>query len=66
MTKDGINKNQDIAQIIALIPWTITREDNEILNKPISMQEVEDVVSQMAQGKAPRMDGFTTNFFHFF
>ena len=30
------------------------------------MQEVENVVSQMAQGKAPRMDGFTTNFFHFF
>ena len=66
MTEDGIDRNQDITQIIALIPRTVTREDSEILNKPISMQEVENVVSQMAQGKAPRMDGFTTNFFHFF
>ena len=66
MTEDGIDKNWYIAQIIALIPRTVTREDSEILNKPISMQEVEDVVWQMAQGEAPRMDGFTTNFFHFF
>ena len=66
MTEDGIDRNQDIGHIIALIPRTVTREDSEILNKPISMEEVENVVSQMAQGKAPIMDGFTTNLVHFF
>ena len=45
---------------------SFSREDNENLNKPISMQEVEEALSQMAQGKAPGPDGFTTNFFHFF
>ena len=37
-----------------------------MLNKPIEMQEVEEAVNQMALGKAPRLDGFTTNFFHHF
>ena len=30
------------------------------------MQEVEEVVNQMALGKAPGLDGFTSNFFHHF
>ena len=45
---------------------SVSREDNENLNKPISMQEVEEGMSQMDQGKAPGLNGFTTNFFHFF
>ena len=49
-----------------MIPRIASREDNENLNKPISLQEVEEPFSQMAQGKAPGPDGFTTNFFHFF
>ena len=30
------------------------------------MQEVEEAVNQMALGKSPGPDGFTTNFFHHF
>ena len=30
------------------------------------MQEVEEAVNQMALGKAPGPDGFTSNFFHYF
>ena len=30
------------------------------------MQEVEEVVNQMALGKSPGPDGFTSNFFHYF
>ena len=45
MTKDNNDRDQDIAQITALIPRTVTKEHNEILNKPISMQEVEEAVS---------------------
>ena len=66
MTEDGIDMDHDIGRITMLIPRALSREDNEMLNRPISMQEVEDTVSQMAQGKAPRPDGFTTNLFHFF
>ena len=34
--------------------------------QPVVMQEVEEVVNQMALGKAPGLDGFTSNFFHYF
>ena len=37
-----------------------------MLTKPIEMQEVEEAVNHMALGKSPRLDGFTTNFFHHF
>ena len=32
--------------------------------QPISMQEVEVVVEQMADGTSPGPDGFTIDFFH--
>ena len=66
MTKDNNDRDQDIDWIIAVIPRKVTREDNAMLNKPISMEEVGEAVSQMAQGKALGLDGFTTNFFHLF
>ena len=66
MTEDRGDKSQDIVRVTVLIPKVITREDNEMINQPISMQEVEETVSQMAQGKAPSLDGFTTKLFHFF
>ena len=44
----------------------MNREKNEILIILVAMQEVEEVVHQMALGKAPGMDGFTSNFFHHF
>ena len=66
MTEDNYSREKDIAHITALIPRGVSREDNENLNKPISLQEVEEALSQMAQGKAPGLDGFMTNFFHFF
>ena len=37
-----------------------------MLVSPVSMQEVEEAVNQMALGKAPGPDGFTSNFFHYF
>ena len=37
-----------------------------MLTKPVTMQEVEEAVNQMALGKAPGPDGFTSNFFHYF
>ena len=34
--------------------------------QPVSLEEVEEAVNQMALGKALGPDGFTSNFFHYF
>ena len=44
MTEDRGDRSQEIAKITILTCRVITREHNEILVKPISMQEVEVVV----------------------
>ena len=64
--EDGGDRSRDIEQITSLVPRLVTGENNEMLNKPNGMQEVEEAVNQMALGKAPGPDGFTSNFFHFF
>ena len=46
------------------IPKVIIEEHNFMLLKPIEMEEVEAVVKQIANDKAPGLGGFTTNFFH--
>ena len=66
LREDGGDKSWDIEQITRLVPRLVTGENNEMLNKPIEMQEVEEAVNQMALGKAPIPNGFTSNFFHFF
>ena len=66
MTEDSSDRSQDIAHISTLIPRVITREDNEMLIKPISMQEVEEAIIHIPQRKSLVLGGFTTNFFHFF
>ena len=37
-----------------------------MLTKPIGIQEVEEAMNQMELGKDSGVDGFTTNFFHYF
>eukprot|EP00253_Pinus_taeda_P012568 PITA_12568 len=44
----------------------VTEDHNLLLLKPISLQEVENVVHQLKTGKAPGPDGFTSNFFQHF
>ena len=53
LREDGGDRSRDIEQITRLIPRLVTEENNEMLNKPIWMQEVEEAVNQMALGKAP-------------
>ena len=60
------NRSREIEKITSLIPSLVTVENNEMLVKPIEMQEVEEAVNQMDLGKAPGPDGFTSNFFHLF
>ena len=67
LKEDGGDRSRAINMITDLIPRTVTKENNEIqLVKLVSMQEVEEVIHQMALGKAPGPDGFTSNFFHHF
>ena len=66
LNEDFHDREIDIAQIMRSIPSTVTRENNEMLTKPISLQEVEEAINQMALWKAPSLDGFTSNFFRHF
>ena len=66
LKEDGGDHSRAINRIIDLIPRTVSRENNEMLVKPVTMQEVEEVIHQMAPRKALGTDGFTSNFFHHF
>ena len=66
LQEEDHERGRDIENITHLIPSSVTRENNEMLIKPVTMQEVEEAVNQMALGKAPGPNGFTSNFFHHF
>eukprot|EP00253_Pinus_taeda_P029733 PITA_29733 len=61
-----VDRMQAIGKITKNIPKVITEEHNQLLLRPIDLQEVENVVHQMKEGKASGLDGFTPNFFHNF
>jgi len=41
-------------------------EHNQLLVRPVTLLEVETTMNQLKEGKAPRADGFTSNFFQKF
>jgi hypothetical protein len=65
----GIDKepNQDrseaIQRITQHIPKLVTEDQNVSLRKPIAKEEIDQVVQEMPNGKAPGLDGFTVEFF---
>ena len=50
--------------MIQHIPPLVNNEHNQSLMQPITMQEVEAAVGQMADGTFLVLDGFTIDFFH--
>jgi ribonuclease HI/exonuclease III len=52
-----------LAYPISEVPNLITRDENHALNRPISDQEIKQVVFNMHPDKAPGPDGFTARFF---
>eukprot|EP00253_Pinus_taeda_P008595 PITA_08595 len=62
----NINRGEAIDNITRHIPRLVSEEQNSLLLKPISLQEVELAVKSLKAGKAPGPDGFSSNFFHHF
>eukprot|EP00253_Pinus_taeda_P017913 PITA_17913 len=67
MSKEpNINRAEAIDSITRKIPRLITEEQNTLLLKPISLQEVENAVNSVKASKAPGPDSFTSNFIQHF
>eukprot|EP00253_Pinus_taeda_P032540 PITA_32540 len=62
----NINREEAIDNITRYIPRLVFEEQNSLLLKPISLQEVELAAKSLKAGKAPGPDGFSSNFFHHF
>lgn len=45
------------------IPKMLSREDNYNLNRPVIEEELEEVITEMHNGKAPGPDGFNVDLF---
>ena len=62
-TEPVSDKQEAIIEVASSIPKLITEEQSRALDWPVSLQEVEEAVKEMANGKAPGPDGFTVDFF---
>ena len=61
--ENNLDREQRIKEITKNIPKLVSREDNFNLNKPVTEEEVSEVIKDMQNGKAPRPDGFNVDFF---
>jgi hypothetical protein len=59
----NLDRTEAIHRILRHIPRVVTMDHNLNLNKPISPEEVDQVIQEMPNGKAPGPDGFTVDFF---
>ena len=66
MTEDQDDRQQGIEKITQHISRVATQEHNEMMKKPLDIQEVEEAMNQMMVGKVSGLDGFMTNFSHYF
>jgi len=57
------DRSRFINQFTQYIPKLVTREDNHNLNRPVSKEEVSEVIKEMQSGKAPGPEGFNVDFF---
>jgi len=64
LTEPQQNRTTAIRRVTEHIPTLVTSEQNVALTCPITQEEVDQVVREMAAGKAPCSDGFTVDFFH--
>lgn len=57
------NRSQFTKSFTQHIPKLVTREDNYNLNRPVTEEEVNEVIKEMHSGKTPNPDGFNVDFF---
>ena len=57
------DRTRAINEIIAAIPNLVTEEQNSLLLREFTEQEIEETIFNMASNKAPRPDSFTIEFF---
>eukprot|EP00253_Pinus_taeda_P033659 PITA_33659 len=62
----SIHRTQAIRNITSNIPKLVIYQHNQMLLKPVYLQELDSTVKQLKARKAPGPDGFTSNFFHHF
>ena len=63
LTEPEPNKREAIWKITQHIPHMVSDEQNVALLWPISKEEVDKAMMQTLEGKSPRPDGFTADFF---
>eukprot|EP00253_Pinus_taeda_P030366 PITA_30366 len=61
--KLDIDREEDIKDLLTSIPKLITKDQNKALNRSITLEEVEEAVKDMPNGKAPGPNGFTIDFY---
>lgn len=57
------DRENSIRNFTRYIPRLVSSEDNFNLNKPVTEDEVSEVLKEMQNGKAPGPDGFNVDFF---
>jgi hypothetical protein len=65
LTEPPTDHLQAIKSILGNIPKEVTKEQNEAFTRPITEKEVDQSLKDTQLGKAPRQDGFTSDFFHY-
>eukprot|EP00253_Pinus_taeda_P029450 PITA_29450 len=64
IAKENILDREHFIKVLTRhIPRLVSREDNFNLNRPVTKEEISDVLKEMQNGKAPGPDGFNVDFF---
>lgn len=61
--ENNLGREKSINEIIRYIPMLVFREDNINLNRPVTEEEVSEVLKEMQNGKELGPDGFNVDFF---
>jgi hypothetical protein len=64
LTEPLSDRHEAINKVTRHVPSLVTPEQNATLLRPITIEEVDQALQETPKCKAPRPDGFTSDFFH--